>query len=57
MLRDGFDGLEWVGATRLITGRRRRTFGKGRTCAAPGCTTRLSCYNPTVRCTIHGEAR
>jgi hypothetical protein len=57
MLRDSFEGVEWVGATRLITGRRLRTFGKGRICAALGCTTRLSCYNPTKRCTSHGDAR
>jgi len=30
-----------------------RTFGDARTCAADGCTTRLSRYNPARCCAIH----
>lgn len=30
-----------------------RTFGTERTCAAPGCGTRLSRYNPDVYCSVH----
>jgi hypothetical protein len=32
-----------------------QTHGKGRTCAAPGCTTRLSTYNSADRCWQHTE--
>lgn len=32
----------------------RRTMPPGRTCAAEGCVTRLSIYNPTPFCCLHG---
>ena len=53
MLRDNLEGLEWVGASRVLAGRPIRTFGRGRVCAAHSCGTRLSCYNPTKSCSIH----
>jgi hypothetical protein len=45
----------------LTNGKRRgpgaepllRVFGSARTCAAEGCSTRLSRYNPARCCTIH----
>jgi hypothetical protein len=30
-----------------------RSFGKARTCAAEGCETRLSRYNPDSFCSVH----
>jgi len=30
-----------------------RSFGNARTCAATGCETRLSRYNPDVYCSVH----
>ena len=30
-----------------------RSFGKARTCAADGCTTQLSRYNPARCCSLH----
>lgn len=30
-----------------------RTYASGRTCAAPGCITKLSSYNPKDRCFVH----
>jgi hypothetical protein len=57
MKRDNMDELEWVGASRIITGRPIRTFAAGRVCAAHSCTARLSCYNPTKRCSVHSEFR
>jgi hypothetical protein len=47
--------------TVLRNGRRRaagadpmvRAFGEARTCAADGCHTQLSQYNPAQCCTIH----
>jgi hypothetical protein len=30
-----------------------RSFGKARTCAADGCETRLSRYNPDTFCSVH----
>ncbi len=32
-----------------------RPTGSGRTCAAPGCTTRLSMYNASEHCWQHAE--
>ncbi len=29
------------------------TFGAGRVCEEPGCTTRLSVYNSRTRCSVH----
>jgi hypothetical protein len=30
-----------------------RSFGRARTCAADGCGTRLSRYNPDTFCSVH----
>jgi len=30
-----------------------RSFGNARTCAADGCTTRISRYNPARCCSVH----
>jgi hypothetical protein len=30
-----------------------RSFGKSRVCAAEGCETRLSRYNPDAYCSVH----
>jgi hypothetical protein len=32
---------------------RVHVYGAGRTCAAPGCGTRLSVYNASLRCSLH----
>jgi hypothetical protein len=53
MLHDDLEGLEWIGASRVLSGRPLRTYGRGRVCAARGCRTRLSSYNPTKSCCIH----
>ena len=44
-------------------GERRRTgrghvdsFGEGRVCAAPECTTALSRYNPSTACWLHDDS-
>ena len=34
-----------------------RTFGKGRTCAMPGCTTVLSQYNRRDKCWAHADMK
>jgi len=36
-------------------GCRARTYQTGRTCSYPGCTTRLSVYNPSPTCALHTE--
>jgi hypothetical protein len=33
------------------------SFGLGRHCDAPGCSTVLSRYNPGTRCSVHGNYR
>jgi hypothetical protein len=33
-----------------------RTYGAGRICAVEGCGTRLSAYNPSSVCALHGGA-
>jgi anti-anti-sigma regulatory factor len=33
------------------------SFGEGRTCATPGCTTRLSQYNAGMVCGLHDQSR
>ena len=43
-----------ISATPLIYGARARTFQRGRVCGTPGCSTVLSRYNPTKRCSLHG---
>jgi hypothetical protein len=55
MRRNPSDGIEWVGASGLMTGQSPHTYRKGRVCAASGCATLLSRYNPTKRCSMHGE--
>jgi hypothetical protein len=53
-----------VGAQFDVTGRLRRLhagrlaervkdYGSGRLCEVPGCSTRLSIYNPERRCALH----
>ncbi|MFN2543768.1 MAG: hypothetical protein ABR600_04230 [Actinomycetota bacterium] len=37
--------------------RRNRTYDAGRTCAEPGCTTRLSIYNRASHCWQHEPVR
>jgi hypothetical protein len=37
--------------------RQNRTFPRGRSCARPGCSTRLSIYNPRSVCWQHEEPR
>jgi hypothetical protein len=49
------DGPRRVTGSDLIHGRPLRTYGRGRTCMVEGCNTRLSLYNPTVRCSLHGH--
>jgi hypothetical protein len=39
--------------TKVDSGRPSRAFAQGRTCRAPGCTTRLSRYNPDPYCSVH----
>jgi hypothetical protein len=40
----------WPDGKRMI-----RSFGESRICAAPGCLTRLSRYNPDDWCFIHRD--
>jgi hypothetical protein len=42
-----------VRVTELTHGRATRTYEQGRVCAASGCRTHLSVYNPNHRCGIH----
>jgi hypothetical protein len=42
-----------IGVTEIVRGRPSPTFGRGRICAAAGCRTHLSIYNPTTRCSLH----
>lgn len=39
--------------SKLSGGRPRKTYGRGRACAADGCTTRLSAYNKNEYCWTH----
>lgn len=39
-----------------LSARPNRTFAEGRSCAEPGCTTRLSRYNRNLRCWQHEPA-
>jgi hypothetical protein len=55
-VRVGYAPRHVVGSD-LIHGRPLRTFGRGRTCMVEGCNTRLSLYNPTVRCSLHDHRR
>ena len=34
-----------------------RIYAAGRVCAASGCATRLSIYNPLAYCSLHGALR
>jgi hypothetical protein len=40
----------WIGGRQLI-----RSFGENRVCAAAGCTTKLSRYNPDDWCYVHRD--
>jgi hypothetical protein len=51
------DTLEFRGARVRELPRRNRTYGSGRTCAEPGCTTRLSMYNRSTFCWQHEPVR
>lgn len=46
-------GSRMLAGSDLIHGSPVRTFGQGRTCKVEGCGTRLSLYNPNVRCSLH----
>ena len=48
-------GTRRVAASDLVHGRPLRTYRRGRTCTVEGCNTRLSLYNPSARCSIHGH--
>ena len=49
---------ESVAGERLVGYRRSaRTFGRNRTCAHRGCTTRLSMYNSGTLCAVHAPFR
>jgi hypothetical protein len=37
----------------VALGKPARTYASGRVCAAPGCSTRLSIYNPLPYCALH----
>lgn len=52
------DQIPRHGEVRLPGGRGEpvRTYGDGRVCAAPGCLTRLSRYNPAEYCAVHARA-
>jgi hypothetical protein len=47
------NGSRMLAGSDLIHGSPVRTFGRGRTCKVEGCGTRLSLYNPNVRCSLH----
>jgi hypothetical protein len=51
--RNNLDGIEWVSASKLLSGEPLHTYQIGRICATSGCRTYLSRYNPTSRCSIH----
>jgi hypothetical protein len=51
-----FHGSKSVRITELTHGRPTPTYGGGRVCAAAGCGTHLSLYNPQVWCSIHDHA-
>ena len=46
-------GTRLVTGSELVHGSQVRTYGRGRTCMAEGCGTRLSLYNPNARCSLH----
>ena len=51
------DSLEFRGARVRELPRRNRTYGSGRTCEEPGCSTRLSMYNRSKFCWQHEPVR
>jgi hypothetical protein len=55
MFRNTKHGSQWVSGTELIHGRPSPTFGRGRLCAASGCRTHLSAYNPDNCCSLHNH--
>jgi hypothetical protein len=42
---------------KIDSARRSKSFAADRTCRAPGCTTRLSRYNPDPLCSVHAQER
>lgn len=56
-MADKGDGAEAVGAVSCSNYRRAsRSYGPGRVCHEPGCTTVLSIYNSEDRCARHATA-
>ncbi len=53
---EGRFGRRGVHGTELLHGPAAKTFSSGRTCSTPGCSTRLSRYNPNPRCWIHSNS-
>jgi len=47
-------GLMSAGSGRA--GDRLPTYGRGRVCESPGCSTFLSAYNPARYCALHAAA-
>jgi hypothetical protein len=45
------------GMAAAIDARPSRTWAAGRTCDNPGCTTALSIYNRSPKCSVHEEIR
>ena len=50
-------GRELMGHRVVALGKPARTYASGRVCAAPGCSTRLSIYNPLGYCALHRSQR
>ena len=51
------DTLDYRGSRIQQLPRRNRTYPAGRSCAEPGCSTRLSIYNRTSFCWQHEPTR
>jgi hypothetical protein len=43
--------------TKIDSARPSKAFAEDRTCRAPGCTTKLSRYNPDPFCSVHVQQR
>jgi hypothetical protein len=46
-----------MGHRLVAQGMPSRIYTAGRVCAAPGCATRLSIYNPLSYCSLHSALR
>jgi len=46
-----------MGHRLVAVGMPSRVYAAGRVCAAPGCVTRLSIYNPLAYCSLHAALR